>query len=93
MPDLEATGSLAIGCPPAEFAAFRDAHPDRTVGNLPEGRRGSGSTCSDAVRLAESRGKRSTERAIRTQMHGCEAVCHESCSELARGQEVLRLPP
>src|SRR5258706_14056553 len=31
MPDLEATCSLDIGCPPAHFAAFCDAHPDRTV--------------------------------------------------------------
>jgi quinolinate synthase len=31
MPDLEATCSLDIGCPPDEFAAFCDAHPDRTV--------------------------------------------------------------
>ena len=31
MPDLEATCSLDIGCPPAEFAAFCDAHPDRSV--------------------------------------------------------------
>jgi len=31
MPELEATCSLDIGCPPAEFAAFCDAHPDRTV--------------------------------------------------------------
>jgi quinolinate synthase len=31
MPDLDATCSLDLGCPPAEFAAFCDAHPDRTV--------------------------------------------------------------
>ena len=31
MPDLEATCSLDIGCPPDEFAALCDAHPDRTV--------------------------------------------------------------
>ena len=31
MPDLEATCSLDIGCPPDKFAAFCDAHPDRTV--------------------------------------------------------------
>ena len=31
MPDLEATCSLDLGCPPEEFAAFCDAHPDRTV--------------------------------------------------------------
>jgi quinolinate synthase len=31
MPDLEATCSLDLGCPPAEFAAFCDAHPDRKV--------------------------------------------------------------
>ncbi|MGP4843371.1 quinolinate synthase NadA [Marinobacter sp. 1Y8] len=31
MPTLEATCSLDIGCPPDEFAAFCDAHPDRTV--------------------------------------------------------------
>lgn len=31
MPDLEATCSLDIGCPPEEFAAFCDQHPDRTV--------------------------------------------------------------
>ncbi len=31
MPDLEATCSLDLGCPPGEFAAFCDAHPDRTV--------------------------------------------------------------
>jgi quinolinate synthase len=31
MPDLEATCSLDLGCPPDEFAAFCDAHPDRTV--------------------------------------------------------------
>ncbi len=31
MPDLEANCSLDIGCPPDEFAAFCDAHPDRTV--------------------------------------------------------------
>ena len=31
MPDLEATCSLDLGCPPEEFAAFCDAHPDREV--------------------------------------------------------------
>lgn len=31
MPDLEAECSLDLGCPPAEFTAFCDAHPDRTV--------------------------------------------------------------
>lgn len=31
MPDLEATCSLDIGCPPDEFARFCDEHPDRTV--------------------------------------------------------------
>ena len=31
MPTLEATCSLDIGCPPAEFAAFCDQHPDRQV--------------------------------------------------------------
>ncbi|MEP6874637.1 MAG: quinolinate synthase NadA [Burkholderiales bacterium] len=31
MPNLEATCSLDIGCPPDEFKAFCDAHPDRTV--------------------------------------------------------------
>lgn len=31
MPTLEANCSLDIGCPPAEFAKFCDAHPDRTV--------------------------------------------------------------
>jgi quinolinate synthase len=31
MPDLEATCSLDLGCPPDEFAAFCDAHPDREV--------------------------------------------------------------
>lgn len=31
MPDLEANCSLDIGCPPDRFAAFCDAHPDRTV--------------------------------------------------------------
>jgi quinolinate synthase len=31
MPDLEATCSLDLGCPPDDFAAFCDAHPDRTV--------------------------------------------------------------
>jgi quinolinate synthase len=31
MPDLDATCSLDLGCPPAEFAAFCDAHPDREV--------------------------------------------------------------
>lgn len=31
MPTLEATCSLDLGCPPAEFAAFCDQHPDRTV--------------------------------------------------------------
>jgi quinolinate synthase len=31
VPDLEATCSLDLGCPPDEFAAFCDANPDRTV--------------------------------------------------------------
>jgi quinolinate synthase len=31
MPDLEATCSLDLGCPPDQFAAFCDAHPDRAV--------------------------------------------------------------
>ena len=31
MPDLEATCSLDLGCPPADFTTFCDAHPDRTV--------------------------------------------------------------
>ncbi len=31
MPDLEATCSLDLGCDAEEFAAFCDAHPDRTV--------------------------------------------------------------
>jgi quinolinate synthase len=31
MPDLDATCSLDLGCPEDEFAAFCDAHPDRTV--------------------------------------------------------------
>ncbi len=31
MPDLEAECSLDLGCPIDEFAAFCDAHPDRTV--------------------------------------------------------------
>ncbi len=31
MPDLDATCSLDLGCPTDEFAAFCDAHPDRTV--------------------------------------------------------------
>lgn len=31
MPDLEATCSLDIGCPPDSFAGFCDEHPDRTV--------------------------------------------------------------
>jgi quinolinate synthase len=31
MPDLEATCSLDLGCPADQFAAFCDAHPDRTV--------------------------------------------------------------
>ena len=31
MPDLEAECSLDLGCPPDEFTAFCDAHPDRTV--------------------------------------------------------------
>jgi quinolinate synthase len=31
MPDLEATCSLDLGCPPDEFARFCDAHPDRRV--------------------------------------------------------------
>jgi quinolinate synthase len=30
-PDLDATCSLDLGCPPDEFAAFCDANPDRTV--------------------------------------------------------------
>jgi quinolinate synthase len=30
-PDLEATCSLDLGCPPDDFAAFCDANPDRTV--------------------------------------------------------------
>jgi quinolinate synthase len=31
MPDLDATCSLDLGCPPQAFAAFCDAHPDRQV--------------------------------------------------------------
>jgi len=31
MPDLEATCSLDLGCPPDQFAAFCDANPDRSV--------------------------------------------------------------
>ena len=31
MPDLDATCSLDLGCPSAEFSAFCDAHPDRVV--------------------------------------------------------------
>jgi quinolinate synthase len=31
MPDLDATCSLDLGCPPDAFGAFCDAHPDRTV--------------------------------------------------------------
>jgi quinolinate synthase len=31
MPTLEATCSLDLGCPPAEFEAFCRAHPERTV--------------------------------------------------------------
>jgi quinolinate synthase len=31
MPDLDATCSLDLGCPADEFAAFCDAHPNRTV--------------------------------------------------------------
>jgi quinolinate synthase len=31
MPDLDATCSLDLGCPPDDFAAFCDAHPDRSV--------------------------------------------------------------
>jgi quinolinate synthase len=31
MPDLDATCSLDLGCPPDEFGAFCDANPDRTV--------------------------------------------------------------
>lgn len=31
MPDLGAECSLDLGCPAAEFSAFCDAHPDRTV--------------------------------------------------------------
>ena len=31
MPDLEATCSLDLGCPPDEFSQFCDAHPDRQV--------------------------------------------------------------
>ena len=31
MPDLEATCSLDLGCPPDDFAMFCDAHPDRQV--------------------------------------------------------------
>ncbi len=31
VPDLDATCSLDLGCPPDEFATFCDANPDRTV--------------------------------------------------------------
>jgi quinolinate synthase len=31
MPDLDATCSLDLGCPPDEFTRFCDAHPDRQV--------------------------------------------------------------
>ena len=31
MPDLDATCSLDLGCPPEDFARFCDAHPDRKV--------------------------------------------------------------
>ncbi len=31
MPDLDATCSLDLGCPPDEFSAFCDLHPERTV--------------------------------------------------------------
>ena len=31
VPDIDATCSLDLGCPPEEFAAFCDANPDRTV--------------------------------------------------------------
>lgn len=31
MPDLDATCSLDLGCPPEDFAKFCDAHPDRKV--------------------------------------------------------------
>ena len=31
IPDLDATCSLDLGCPADDFAAFCDAHPDRTV--------------------------------------------------------------
>ena len=31
MPDIDATCSLDLGCPPADFAAFCDAHPERSV--------------------------------------------------------------
>lgn len=31
MPDLEATCSLELGCPPDAFRIWRDAYPDRTV--------------------------------------------------------------
>jgi quinolinate synthase len=31
MPDLDATCSLDLGCPPDDFAKFCDAHPDRQV--------------------------------------------------------------
>ena len=31
MPTLEAQCSLDIGCPPQDFAAFREAHPERTA--------------------------------------------------------------
>ncbi|TMH10039.1 MAG: quinolinate synthase NadA, partial [Betaproteobacteria bacterium] len=31
MPDLDATCSLDLGCPPEDFERFCDAHPDRSV--------------------------------------------------------------
>src|SRR5438552_10181081 len=31
MPDIEATCSLDLGCPPEDFARFCDAHPERQV--------------------------------------------------------------
>ncbi len=31
MPDVDATCSLDLGCPPDDFARFCDAHPDRSV--------------------------------------------------------------
>jgi len=31
MPDVEATCSLDLGCPPEDFARFCDAHPDRKI--------------------------------------------------------------